>query len=222
LSRFQGYGTRLAERGASMNAQNSHQAGYSLAEMLTVVAIIGTLALVSVPAFMNYYNSNKVKTSMRTFTSDLRSARMTAISRGRIVKFTYKTSAVSDLQGKTPPLTERTYNIYQGNRSLGALNLVTWTPLTGPGSNPPRPEKVLDDVTYFPLDSVPTPQTFLDEDGPPGSVADGRLDVIFYPDGHVKLPPNTTSGTITIRTDRRVPKSQYAIQISPSGRVSAR
>lgn len=201
-----------------MNAQNSHQAGYSLAEMLTVVAIIGTLALVSVPAFMNYYNSNKVKTAMRTFTSDLRTARMTAISRGRIVKFTYKTSTVSDLGNKKPAVTERTYNFYEGNRSLGPINQITWTPLTGAGSNPPRPEKVLDDVTYFPLDSGPTPQTFTDDD----QVADGWLDVIFYPDGHVKLPANTTSGTITIKSDRRVPKPQYAIQISPSGRVTAR
>jgi len=201
-----------------MDAQNSRQAGYSLAEMLTVVAIIGTLALVSVPAFMNFYNSNKVKTAMRTFTSDLRTARMTAISRGRVVKFTYKTSAVSDLQGKQPATTERTYNFYEGNRSLGPVNQITWTALTGAGSNPPKPEKILDDVVYFPLDGGTTPQTFTDDD----QVADGWLDVIFFPDGHVKLPANTTSGTITIKTDRRVPKPQYAIQISPSGRVSAR
>ena len=201
-----------------MNAQNSRQAGYSLAEMLTVVAIIGTLALVSVPAFMNYYNSNKVKTSMRTFTTDLRTARMMAISRGRIVKFTYKTASVSNLGNKKPALTERTYNLYEGNRSLGPINQITWTPITGAGSNPPKPQKALDDVTYFPLDSGATPQTFIDED----QVADGWLDVIFYPDGHVKLPANTTIGTITIRSDRRVPKPQYAIQISPSGRVAAR
>ncbi|MEK6373069.1 MAG: GspH/FimT family pseudopilin [Acidobacteriota bacterium] len=201
-----------------MNAQNSHQAGYSLAEMLTVVAIIGTLALVSVPAFVNYYNSNKVKTSMRAFTSDLRTARMTAISRGRVVKFSYKTAAVSDLAGKQPAPAERTYNFYEGNRSLGPITQITWTPITGAGSNPPKPEKILDDVTYFPLDGGTTPQTFIDEDG----VADGWLDVIFYPDGHVKLPANTTMGTITLKTDRKVPKPQYAIQIGPSGRVLAR
>jgi prepilin-type N-terminal cleavage/methylation domain-containing protein len=201
-----------------MDAQNNRQAGYSLAEMLTVVAIIGTLALVSVPAFMNYYNSNKVKTSMRTFTSDLRGARMTAISRGRIVKFSYRTAAASDLGNKQPALTERTYNLFEGNRSLGAIDQITWTPITGTGSNPPKPEKILDDVTYFPQDSVSTKQTFLDEDRP----NDGWLDVIFYPDGHVKLPPNTTVGTITIKSDRKVPKPIYAIEISPSGRVAAR
>jgi prepilin-type N-terminal cleavage/methylation domain-containing protein len=201
-----------------MHAQNSRQAGYSLAEMLTVVAIIGTLALVTVPAFMNFYNSNKVKTAMRTFTSDLRTARTTAITRGRIVKFTYKTAAVSDLLNKKPAVADRTYNLYEGNRSLGPITQVTWTPLTGTGSIPPRPEKILDDVTYFPLGAAGTPQTFIDEDG----VADGWLDVIFYPDGHVKLPANTTFGTITIKSDRRVAKPQYAIEISPSGRVVAR
>ena len=190
-----------------MNAQNRSQAGYSLAEMLTVVAIVGVLALVTVPSFMNYYNSNKVKASMRNFTSDLRTARMLAITRGHAVKFSYR-----------PGLTNHTYNYFEGDRSLGPVTDITWTPVTGTGSNPPKPERSLDEVVYFPVDSPQTPQTFSDEDKTP----DGLLDVIFYPDGHVRLPANATSGTITIKTDRDVPRPQYAIQISPSGRVLAR
>ena len=190
-----------------MNAQKRSQAGYSLAEMLTVVAIVGVLALVTVPSFMNYYNSNKVKASMRSFTSDLRTARTLAITRGHAVKFTYKTGT-----------TERNYNYYEGDRSLGPITEITWTPLTGAGSNPPKPQKSLDDVVYFPVDSAQTPQSFSDEDKTP----DGWLDVIFYPDGHVKLPVNATKGTITLKTDRDVPRRQYAVEISPSGRVLAK
>lgn len=195
-----------------MNPQNRRQAGYSLAEMLTVVAIIGTLALVSVPAFMNFYNSNKAKSSMRSFITDLRSARMTAISRGHAVKFSYKT-------GKT----SRIYNYYEGNRALGPVDQITWTPLTGAGSNPPRAQKQLEDVLYFPDNSGTTPQTFIDEDLAP----DGWLDIIFFPDGHVRIPNNAATnngavGSVTIKTDRNVPKPQYAIQINPSGRVAAR
>ena len=207
LSETQAHGTCLAEGGVPMNAKKTTQAGYSLAEMLTVIAIIGTLALVTVPSFMNYYNSNKVKASMRSFTSDLRTARMTAISRGHVVKLSYKTGTAS-----------RFYNIFEGNRSLGPVNQITWTPLTGAGSTPPKAQKELDPVIYFPVDAGPTPQTFIDED----NVADGWLDVIFFPDGHVKLPANQTVGTITIKTDRKVPKPQYAIQLSPSGRVLAK
>ena len=91
------------------------------------------------------------------------------------MKFSYKTGTAS-----------RVYNLFEGNRSLGTVT--TWTPLTGPGSNPPRPQKTLEDVIYFPADSGTTPQTFIDED----TVADGWLDVIFFPDGHVKLPANAT------------------------------
>jgi prepilin-type N-terminal cleavage/methylation domain-containing protein len=193
-----------------MKPHKSRQAGYSLAEMLTVVAIIGTLALVTVPSFMNYYNSNKVKSSMRAFMSDLRTARMLAISRGREVKFSYQTGAKS-----------RTYNYYEGNRSMGVVT--QWTPLTGPGSNPPRPQKTLEDVAYFPLDAPDAPQTFVDED----TIPDGFIDVIFFPDGHVRIPVNDATqrgavGTITIKTDRKVPKKQYAIEISPTGRVIAK
>ena len=198
-----------------MNAQKSRQAGYSLAEMLTVVAIIGTLALVMVPSFINYYNSNKAKSSMRSFTSDLRTARMTAITRGYQVKFTFKTAAASNLNGAPPAASDRTYNIYEGNRSSGTVTV--WRPLTGTGSNPPRPQKELDPIMYFPQDSASTPQTFLDEDTTP----DGWLDVIFFPDGHVGIPNNATTAIITIKTDRRVPRDQYSITISPSGRVMA-
>jgi len=187
------------------NPQKSRQAGYSLAEMLTVIAIIGTLALVTVPQFMNYYNSNKVKTSMRSFTTDLRTARMTSISRGHEVKLSFRTGVRA-----------RGYTLYEGNRSLGTVTV--WTPLTGAGSNPPKPAKTLDDVIYFPAANAATPQTFIDEDSP----NDSTLDIIFFPDGHVRMPPNLTVGTVTIKTDRKVPKPQYTIEISPSGRVQAR
>ena len=143
---------------------------------------------------------------MRTFTSDLRTARATAISQGREVKVSFKTGAK-----------QRAYDLYLGDRAFGTVPTANWTALSGPGSNPPKPAKILDDVVYFPADSASTPQTFTDLDTTP----DGKLDVIFFPDGHAGLPTNATSGTITIKTDMSVPKFSYAITISPSGRVLA-
>ena len=75
--------------------------------------------------------------------------------------------------------------------------------------------RVLDNVVYFPANAAPTPQTFTDLDG------NSTLDVIFYPDGRVSLPSGVTVGTITIKTDMKIPRSQYTITISPSGRVLA-
>jgi Tfp pilus assembly protein FimT len=177
-----------------------------LAELLTVVAIIAVMSLVTVPSFIRYFNSNKIKTAMSTFSADVRTARATAIAQGREVKLTFK--AGTNL---------RAYDLYLGDRSFGTVPTANWTRLTGPGSSPPKPAKSLDSVVYFPADSVTTPQTFTDLDTTP----DGWIDVVFYPDGHAQLPANATSGTITIMTDMKVPKPAYAITISPSGRVVA-
>jgi prepilin-type N-terminal cleavage/methylation domain-containing protein len=189
-----------------MNGPHRSQAGYSLAEMLTVVAIVGVLAMVSVPSFITFYNSNRVKVSIRQFSTDLRRARALAITRGHIVKVTYRVATGA-----------RQYDILEADRGMGVVPDDKWTPLTGTGSNPPRPSKFLDDVAYFPADGATTPQTFVDEN----RAADQKLDVLFYPDGHVKIPNNATSATITVKSDRKIPKSQYTIQISPSGRVVA-
>ncbi|MEA2236279.1 MAG: hypothetical protein QOC81_1003 [Thermoanaerobaculia bacterium] len=182
------------------------EAGYSLTELLTVVAIIAVMSLITVPSFISYNNSNKIKVAMRAFSADLRTARATAISQGREVKLTFKTGA-----------NLRNYSLYLGDRAFGTVPTANWTPLTGAGSSSARAFKTLDPVIYFPDDGTSTPQTFTDLDPTP----DGWLDVIFFPDGHAQLPTGATSGTITIKTDMRVPKVSYAITISPSGRVLA-
>ena len=73
--------------------KHRRQAGYSLPEMLTVVAIIGVLALVTVPAFINFYQAGKMRASMRNFTTDLRSIRQRAITRGHQTILTYDVTA---------------------------------------------------------------------------------------------------------------------------------
>ncbi len=60
--------------------RNRGQRGFSLAEMLTVIAIIGVMSLVSVPAFLNYQRSLELKNAMRQFTTDLRTAQRRAVT----------------------------------------------------------------------------------------------------------------------------------------------
>jgi prepilin-type N-terminal cleavage/methylation domain-containing protein len=199
-----------------MKRTKRSQAGYSLAELLTVVAIIGMLALVMVPNFMTFYESNKMKSSMRNFTTDLRSARQLSISQGKQVLLTYATGTAA-----------RTYDVWLGDKPFNSQN---WTPQTGANSNPPRQSKTLDNIAYFPAGN--TLQTFTDflscSSGTncTGTVAnpaqDQKIDVVFSPDGTALLPPNLANGTITIKTDlNKLPKSSYTITISPSGRVLA-
>jgi prepilin-type N-terminal cleavage/methylation domain-containing protein len=67
------------------------QSGYSLVEMLTVVAIIGVVSLVTVPQFLAYQRSNQLKTSMRQVMNDLRSVRQQAISMRTDARLRFKT-----------------------------------------------------------------------------------------------------------------------------------
>jgi prepilin-type N-terminal cleavage/methylation domain-containing protein len=184
-----------------MKVQQRREAGYSLPEMLVVIAIIGLLALVTVPAFINFFQSNKMKASMRNFTTDLRGIRSRAIAQGLQTKLTYATGSNGT----------NSYDFWQGDSPFG--NSPTWTRLTGTGAN--LSTKVMDNVVYFPPDGASTPQNFTDID------SDGTLDVIFFPNGQVKLPSGITTGNITIKTDMKITKPQYTITISPSGRVQA-
>lgn len=190
---------------------NRRQSGYSLAEMLTVIAIVGALALVTVPAFMTYMQSNKMKSSMRQITTDLRSARQRSISQGQQVLVTYGSGA-----------NKRSYDIYQGDRPF---NSTTWTKAALPEAL--KTTRRLNDVVYFPADTATpaTLQTFGDSltcgTATCSAGADTKFDVIFFPDGSVQMPSGSTTGTITVKTDMRIPKPVYTIVITPSGRVQA-
>lgn len=181
----------------------SRQAGYSLVEMLTVVAIVGILALVTVPAFMNFRTSNKVKTSVRNFTTDVRRVRQLAITNGVQSKLSFATGT----SGRA-----RSYDFYLGDRAVGTP---AWTALT---TRPPGLSgrygytRQLEDIVYFPVAAGPTPQTFTDID------SDGTLDVVFFPDGRVQMPANQTTATITLMTDAKgVSQSVFQVDVTPSG-----
>jgi len=64
--------------------------GYSVVEMLVVVAIIGILSLVTIPAFMNFQRRNAVRSALRSFTSDLRFFRQHAISKNAYVRVQFR------------------------------------------------------------------------------------------------------------------------------------
>jgi prepilin-type N-terminal cleavage/methylation domain-containing protein len=69
-----------------MRPGNNVSRGYSLLELITVVAIIGIMGLVTIPAFMNYARSNSLKSAFMTVTTDIRNCRQRAISRNSQVR----------------------------------------------------------------------------------------------------------------------------------------
>jgi prepilin-type N-terminal cleavage/methylation domain-containing protein len=76
-----------------MSTSARFQRGYSLVELLTVMAIIGALSLVTVPAFMNYSKTARLKNSLRQVSSDVRAARQRAVTRSQFVKLTVTTAS---------------------------------------------------------------------------------------------------------------------------------
>lgn len=186
-----------------MHTRKSHQTGFSLVEMLTVVAVIGILALVTVPNFVSYFQSNKMKATMRNFTSDLRTMRQISIAQGVQTRITFKPAATNSPSA-------RAYDFWQGNSTS---NSTTWTPLTQSDTTK-RPlskgySRHLEDIAYFPV----TGQTF--------DAVSGVYSVVFYPDGRVGMPGTATTGSVVLKTDLKVPKALYTIDVSPSGRVFA-
>ncbi len=134
------------------------EAGYSLAEMLTVVAIIGILSLFVVPNFISMYRQNKLKTSVRQFTGHLRAAKQHAVTKSVLVRVAFDDNS-------------RRYYMFESSDE-GA----TWNPL---GTNP----KYVDETAYFVNDAANGFGDTVDE----GALGDLQ-DIIFERTGTARVP----------------------------------
>ena len=70
--------------------------GFSLPELLVVVAIMGLMHLVSIPNFLVFLQSNKMKTSLRVLNTDIRAARQRAVTRNSFTRITFRTGLGSN------------------------------------------------------------------------------------------------------------------------------
>jgi type II secretory pathway pseudopilin PulG len=167
-------------------------------EMLVVMAIIGVMSLVSVPAFMKFYWSNKMKTSLRQFTTEVRSARQRAITENHPTMLSYDIGT-----GK------RQFQSYNG--AIQADGSVQWT--VNPG-----PMKIMEDIVYF---ARPADCLFANDI----EMADtsGWNDIIFRPNGTVQnVPaPPCGAGKVTLRTDYKVPRQNITVEFFTTGRLKA-
>jgi type II secretory pathway pseudopilin PulG len=174
--------------------------GYSLAEALIVMAIIGLISLVSIPNFISMYRSMKIKTAVRQLANDLRGARQEAVSRYRPVMVSFGTTAADRYSywiylwnpSTTPPQWEQ--------RKAGQLE-----PETSLANR-----RVFFGVIGFPDLSGPSVP-------PAAPAADGKPDIIFEPNGSVRQPP--VDPTVRVSTDMSVAKNEFILTIAPSGSV---
>ena len=113
-----------------MRPRNNASRGYSIIEILVVVAIIGIMSLVTVPAFINFQRANTIKSALRSFTSDIRNSRQRAISRNSEVRLELDSA--------------NTFRFYE-KPNAGAWGALNGFSGTGPGRN----MKTLDNAIRF-------------------------------------------------------------------------
>ena len=183
---------------------NRSESGYSLTELLVVVAIVGVLSLISVPAFINFKNQNTFRADLRNFSNDLRAARQYAITQ------TVDVRVELDVPGNS--LTSNTYRFYTSN-DRGT----TWTPWAlrgghgiGPGTT--GNIKNLDGPVWV------QSTTLL-----PDIASDSKPDIVFHPNGTTDLNPTTSpAGTIVLRCVwKKIAFDTYTITLSPSGQFNS-
>ncbi len=174
--------------------------GYTLIEILVVLAIIGIMSLVTVPQFVAYQQSAALKGAMRNFNADLRNCRQLAVARYVQVRLEF-TSANS-------------YSFYYRTSPTAAWQtmpqaLLTVLRVSGASGNKKTLAKPM---TFINSD-------FVDQGG------NAQADIIFNTDGTLTFsqsPPDPpkSDGSITISTPwKKVYNNRMIIKVYTTGKI---
>ena len=167
--------------------------GYSLVEILVVIAIVGMLSLITVPAFINYSQQGHLRAAVRQVHGDLRTMRLLAITNDLRIRI--------ELQSD-----KMTYTYYSS-----ADNGATWTAYT-PKGKVSNTSKVEAPVTF----SATTFQD-IDGNGKPDIVflPSGMVDSACSPSGG-GMP------TLTLSVPwMNITQNVMTITVSPAGNIHA-
>ena len=182
----------------------SSQRGYSLAEALVVVTIIGLITGVSIPAFMNYLRSNRIRSSASYFQTALRYARQRAVTK-------HTQTRISFLPNTDPGQ----YTIWEGKLDSNS-HLTSWTVMY------PKVRYLDQGVTFTNDASQPVADNY-DGSGSITSATDGQPDIIFDIDGSAINAADSTAapGTLWLKTNfKTINYNQYKIQLLSVGTMN--
>jgi prepilin-type N-terminal cleavage/methylation domain-containing protein len=182
----------------------SRQRGYSLAEALVVVAIIGLISGVSIPFFMNYLRSNRMRSSASYFQTALRFARQRAVTKHIQTRLSFD-----------PTKTRGEYTIWDGKQDSNG-NLTSWTVV--------QPKvRYLDEGVYFANDAAEPVADHYNSSGTITAATDGKPDIIFGVDGSAVNAASATAapGTMWLKTNfKSVTFNRYKIQLLSVGTMT--
>ena len=183
----------------------SRQSGYSLAEALVVLTIIGLISGITVPFFMNYLRSNRIRSSAMYFQTAVRFARQRAVTKRIQTRLSFD-----------PAARPGQYTIWEAkyNATTGALS--GWTAIQPKNRN-------LDQGVYFANDATQPVGDGYDSTGSATVNADNRPDIIFNLDGSAVNSADTTKppGTLWLKTDfKSVTYNRYSFQLLSVGTMN--
>jgi prepilin-type N-terminal cleavage/methylation domain-containing protein len=191
-------------RTGDASMQHRRNAGYSLSEVLIVVAIIGVLSLITVPVFMNFQRAGIFKSAMRTVSTDLRSARANAIKTSSDIR-------VEFITGTEGPTTKE----YRAYSSTDGVTWVAMSPrraFTSAGA----------DGTGDMVKRLSGPVWMEGFSNLTDIGTDGKPDIVFHPDGTANVAGVAANGYITLATNwTNIFTNRYNIYVTRSGQVKA-
>lgn len=172
--------------------KNGRESGYSIIELLIVVAIIGVLMLVTVPNFMAMRKSSIVKGGMRQFTNDLRAARQRAVTQSSLVRVAFKSGS-------------RLYYLFESTDEGASWDLIVDT------HNP----RYLPENVYLENSTGTSEFTDTIDDGGFGDLPD----IVFERTGVARAPGGV--GKVLLKTAfTEIAKPTYTISVRTTGMVS--
>jgi prepilin-type N-terminal cleavage/methylation domain-containing protein len=165
--------------------------GYTVAEILVVVAIIGLISLVAVPQFATFYRGNKMRSAVRTFTTKLRSAQQLAITSNSAIEIRFKlnTNQYTIWRQSIDPTTyQPAWTQVGSNNTLEAA---------GAGGSA--------GTVYFQYTEF--------------DAVNGWNVIDFNSNGTIDAPSNNHRPLLTIHTDDPVTKDTYTVTIALNGGI---
>ena len=215
---------RGTEVTSAAQSQRGGSEGFSVSEMLAVVAIIGLMVLITTPAMLNFFSSMRVRTASHKMMSHMRLCRQMAVSRRTDVLLKIQADGGSG---------DANYHAWEERNS----NLVRNPNGADTTANTEDDERlVIKTEKQFVLDKVLFPEVYDDPTPvsatPPGtSVMDsGKIVLLrFRPNGQVARL-DTTSGVVQsftllrVRLERRINgtrKDVWDATLNQAGKVGS-
>ena len=183
--------------------QHRRNAGYSLAEVLVVVAIIGILSLITVPAFMNFQRAGIFKSAMRTFSSDLRAARTNSIKRATDIRVELQPGIATAAGSKQ----YRAFESNDGTTWVAINHRRAFTAAIDDGVG--ETTKTLNGPVW--IDTATNLRT---------NFTGGLPNIVFHPNGTVDITGGGTEAVVAMVTKSdTLFTNQYSISITSSGQI---